>query len=209
MTTLGVSYPKLVRYYSSVTAIYVVTLFMAALLIKPNLLRLRFPDLFGPTYQITPQEAPLIPLSPTVISGKPVRLVIPSLNMDLQVIDGSYDPSTGQWTLSGDKAQFAVITTPANNVQGNTFIYGHYNPHVFLSLHKIQPDQEAIIYTDNNHIFHYKYKSQVTVSPTDTGVFDYRGAPILTIQTCTGTFYEKRQIFTFDFSSVDSGVNPS
>lgn len=208
MTVQGVSYPKLVRYYSSVTVVYAVTLFMAALLLNPRFTSELLNQRAG-GYQIAPKPAPLIPLSPKIISGKPVRLVVPSVGIDIEVIDGKYNESNGQWSLSKDRAHFALITTVANNIQGNTFIYGHYNKHVFLNLHKIKDDQKAYLYTDNDHVFSYRFKNHVTVGPTDTGVFDYRGAPILTIQTCTGTWYEKRQIFTFTFEGVDQGVEES
>ena len=140
---------------------------------------------------------------PDVISGEPVRLTIPSLNIDLQVIPGVYDQQTGQWTLTTDKVQYAVMTPPPNNSSGNTFIYGHYRTGVFATLHDIQPGSEAMIATDNGKTFTYKLASIRTVSPQDSAsVFEYQGAPILTLQTCTGLLFQNRQLFTFNLEKV-------
>src|SRR5260370_34407240 len=60
-----------------------------------------------------------------VISGLPVRIVIPASGVDLPVDQGYYDAAADSWTLSGYHAQFAMLSTLANNYGGETFIYGH------------------------------------------------------------------------------------
>jgi LPXTG-site transpeptidase (sortase) family protein len=133
-----------------------------------------------------------------VIEGRPVRIVIPSLGIDLRVIDGSYRQPNFEWTLSKDKAQFATNTQQPNNISGNTFIYGHNNKYVFSKLPAIKPGEQAIVYTDNGHRFTYSYKSAQTVKPQTTEIFNYRGGPRLTLQTCTGFWYENRSLYRFD-----------
>ena len=131
------------------------------------------------------------------IEGEPNHITIPSLNMSLPVINGYYSTYTKEWTLTLSEVQYATITPPPNNYSGNTFFYGHYRPEVFYSLHKIAIGADAIVSTTNNHTFTYQLTKVTVVNPNDDSLFNYKGAPILTVQTCTGTFFQFRQLFTF------------
>lgn len=146
---------------------------------------------------------------PTVIerieySGRPMRLVIPGSSIDIPVNEGYYDSADNSWTLSGYYAQFAMISTLANNIGGETFIYGHNNDFVLGALrHKTPaPGATALLYTDNGHIFSYSFQSATSLGPSDTAVLNYAGPPILMIQTCTGSLNEWRTEYTFAFSKV-------
>jgi len=136
------------------------------------------------------------------IEGKPVRIRIPSLNIDLPVIDGYHNLKTQTWTLTKNKVQYAVDTPLANNIEGNTFLYGHNRHEVFRSLSKIKLGAEAIIETDNGHTFTYVFKGALETTPDDSSLFRYQGKPILTVQTCSGAWYQNRQLFTFDLKDV-------
>jgi LPXTG-site transpeptidase (sortase) family protein len=136
------------------------------------------------------------------ISGEPNHIDIPSLDMSLPVINGYYSPSTQQWTLTLSDVQYATITPPPNNASGNTYLYGHYRPEVFARLHLIQIGSDAVITTTNGHTFTYQLESVRTTVPTDDSLFKYQGPPILTVQTCTGTFFQYRELFTFKLVKV-------
>lgn len=152
------------------------------------------------TVQLAPQQNYDIP--PQVAKGKPVRIIVPSQGIDLSVIEGDFNPKNGEWTLTKDKAQYAVMSSVANNQGGNTFIYGHDIPQVFRNLVNLKPGDIAIVYTENNVAFTYKFRSEIIVPPTDTTIFTYTGAPILTLQTCSGYWSESRRLMTFDFVEV-------
>lgn len=137
--------------------------------------------------------------SVNLVTGKPVSIAIPSLQMNLQIIDGVYKQSTGQWTLTLDKAQFALPSAQPNNQSGNTLIYGHYRKAVFAYLHLIQPGAQATLTTANGYQFTYTYQSSQAFDPTDTSIFAYDGPPRLTIQTCSGTFFQHRQMYYFQY----------
>lgn len=137
-----------------------------------------------------------------VVSGKPVRIQIPSLNIDLNVAEGHYNSTNQTWTLSKDKAHYAVNTPLANNAEGNTFIYGHNRKAVFARLPHIKAGELAIVTTENGHSFTYKFRSAFETQPSDDSLFEYQGPAILTLQTCSGLWYQNRQLFTFDFVSV-------
>jgi hypothetical protein len=139
-----------------------------------------------------------------LIMGKPVRIVIPDSGIDLPVDQGDYNPNDGSWTLSTERAQYAMNSTLANNSMGNTLVYGHGTDAVFGKLGATAPavGAEALIYTDNGHIFSYSFQSARDLTPADTSLFDYQGPAILTVQTCTGYFSEWRTMFQFGFNKV-------
>lgn len=141
-----------------------------------------------------------------LVSGKPVRIVIAASNIDLPIDEGYYSPEDGSWTLSSDHAQYAMMTTLANNASGNTFIYGHGTDQVFAKLATSPPaaGSQAIIYTDNGHILSYTFDASRDLAPDDTSVFDYEGPSILTIQTCSGAVSEWRTMYQFSFNKVEA-----
>lgn len=137
-----------------------------------------------------------------LIGGTPVHISIPSVAIDLKIIPGYYYPATKSWTLSLNDAQYATMTAEANNKQGGTFIYAHYRKGVFYTLHKVLPGAEAVITTDTGHSFTYTFSSSTITTPENTSLFNYKGKPILILQTCTGQWYQNRQLFVFNLTKV-------
>lgn len=136
------------------------------------------------------------------VGGKPIHLSIASVSYDGEVVDGNYNASDQSWTLSKDKAHFATPSKPANNKAGNTFIYGHNNKYVFAQLSKLKIGDQAIVTTDNGHRFIYEFYSLTVTDPQDTSLFTYSGPPVLTLQTCSGVWYENRSLYTFKLMEV-------
>lgn len=136
------------------------------------------------------------------VYGTPNQIIIPSLNINLTVEPGNYEPTTDSWTLSGYNAHYGTMTSPANDTAGNTFIYGHNNPYVFGPLKRIQPGANVEIVAENGNRFFYTYQKSYTVAPNDVSLFKYFGSPILTVQTCTGTWHEKRELYEFKLDRV-------
>lgn len=137
-----------------------------------------------------------------LLYGKPLKIMIPSLDIDLNIIDGTYNKDSKTWTLSPDKAQYAIITPLPNNKSGNTLIYGHNTNQVFYSTEDLKIGDEVFITTDNSLIFVYKYKKSSLIDPTDVSIFGYSGPSQLTLLTCNGFFNTKRKLFYFEFEKV-------
>jgi LPXTG-site transpeptidase (sortase) family protein len=152
--------------------------------------------------QLSSKVAPLpsIPVA-SLVEGMPVSIAIPSLNIDLTVIPGYYNQTTGVWTLTDTDAQYATPSVLPNNETGNTLIYGHYRKEVFEYLHLIHPGSEAIVTTSNGYQFDYKYTGTFAVQPNDTSIFDSVGLPRLTVQTCSGDWFQNRQMYQFTYLS--------
>ena len=90
---------------------------------------------YKPTIAFTPTPVP----TPVLVEGEPVHLSIPRLNINLDIINGVYDPTTQTWTLTDNKAEYATITTEPNNESGNTLIYGHNIDQVFYPTAGLEP----------------------------------------------------------------------
>lgn len=145
-----------------------------------------------------------MPLAQTVKKGIPATLKIPALGIDLPVADGSYNSADASWTLSSDKAHYANLTVPVNDQRGNTMIYGHNNPQVFAALERLQPGMEAEVITTAGDHFYYSFTDSLTIRPNDLTSFDSSGSPRLTLQTCSGAWFENRQMFQFALSRVNA-----
>ncbi|HEY5442810.1 MAG TPA: sortase [Candidatus Saccharimonadales bacterium] len=190
-----------IRYYGSLAAVYVLTLLFVSYVAQPLL---PFGQARAAALTKSAQKPHLSSSRVQITSGLPARIVIPASGVDLPVDQGYYDSTTDSWTLSGYHAQFAMLSTLANNYGGETFIYGHNNNYVFGALRHVTPTPgaTALIYTSNGHVFAYTFRSAQSLGPTDTAILDYSGPPIMVIQTCTGSLNEWRTMYTFDFSKV-------
>jgi LPXTG-site transpeptidase (sortase) family protein len=138
-----------------------------------------------------------------IVAGTPTHILIPSAGINLKVIPGYYYPSSASWTLSLNDAQYGVMTAKANNKEGLTYIYAHYRKNVFMTLAKVKTGDQVYVTTDNGHTFTYSYRNSITTSPNDTSIFKYQGKPILVLQTCSGAWYQNRQLFIFDLQKVN------
>lgn len=146
---------------------------------------------------------PAPPQAPTTLSGKPVRVVVPSQAIDLPIDDGLYDAATATWTLSNDRAYYATPTVPANDKTGSTLIYGHNIPAVFGNIHTLAPGSAMQVYTENGMVFHYKFSSAEETTPDSMHLISSTGAPNVILQTCSGIWSEWRKLFTFELVKVE------
>ena len=134
----------------------------------------------------------------------PTRIIVKDVNIDLPVQKGYYDKRTQQWTLSLDKAQFAMVSTAPNSIKGNTYIYGHARQAVFARLLNLKSGSIAVVDTDKNQEFTYQLQRTIVTKPEDSSMLFYQGAPILTLQTCSGSVYQNRSLFVFTLVGVKS-----
>ena len=196
-----ITFMQQARFLMSSALLYVGTIVVIGVAVSTPYVAAKAPILAPPLPQVVQK-----PTTPQVIeiSGTPNRITIPSESLDLPVIPGVYDPSTDAWTLSGYKAQFATVSAPANNVGGETFIYGHNNDYVFGALRHVTPTvgAEAFVYTTNGHVLAYTFQKTWSVGPYDVGTLDYQGPSVLLIQTCTGSLNELRTMYFFTFEKV-------
>jgi hypothetical protein len=189
------------RFIASISLLYMFTIGTIAGILQSS----RF---FAPS--VAAEQAvihyPKVAQKPIVISGKPIRINIDGTGIDLPLVDGSYDANTDSWTLSETAAQFAAISSPANNQQGTTFIYGHGTAAVFGAISEQHPPLGTVAHvsTDTSRTFNYVLADVHDYTPTDTSLLDdlLSGPPRLVVQTCSGALSQWRTMFIFQYKDV-------
>ena len=149
----------------------------------------------------SPRSIP--PKTLAITQGLPTHIILPSVDIDLPVQIGSYNPEDQSWSLDMTSAYYADVSVPINNSNGTTLIYGHAQSSIFETLPQVQPGAEAIVYTNTGYAFHYQFSSSKEVLPTDVSVFTSDGAPQLVLQTCIGVYSELRGLYTFKLMAVE------
>ncbi len=167
----------------------------------------RFADPFRiQTAQGEPRKVPVATVmtdeQTPVISGAPTRFVFERLSIDISIEPGYYDMSSQTWNVSKTTAQFATVTSQPNNKNGNTFLYGHNRSEVFSRLLAVEIGDTVDVHTDTRHIFHYTLTSIHDTTPSDTSYLQPTEQPTLTVQTCSGFFYENRRMLRFSLTGV-------
>jgi len=137
------------------------------------------------------------PIAPEAVQGIPVHIEVPQVKVNIGVEKGYYNAKNGKWTLSDTSAFYGTMTAPANSESGNTFIYGHNANDIFGPLRDAQVGMKAIVTTDTGYRFYYTLQSFKAVSPNDVSLIQATQAPTLTLQTCSGTWYQFRTLYTF------------
>ena len=136
---------------------------------------------------------------PVRISGTPNRILVPGLSIDLPVVSQSYSTVLKTWPVAAGEANYATESAPANNIKGESLIYGHNNRHVFGPLLKLKTGDTVYVYTANGHIFKYSYLGSRDVTPEKTGIIKSlaTAGPGLKMLTCDGPNFEFRHLMSF------------
>jgi LPXTG-site transpeptidase (sortase) family protein len=196
--------PRSLAIFGSLTCIIGLIIVLASFVSTPTLI-----SADQEVVESQPVPVPTVDVKPatevsTPVSGRAVRIQVPSVGIDLAVIDGYYDYTSHEWTLTKTKAQFATPSELPNNTSGTTFIYGHDINAVFHKLHKIAAGQQANVVTANGYRFVYTFRDSVVTSPMAINEVTAQSTkPQLSLLTCYGPTSADRRIFYFDFASVE------
>jgi LPXTG-site transpeptidase (sortase) family protein len=199
----GRTFLRIVRYYSSVCLLYGGTLLLGLYLFNPSLFSTPVVQ-SHPALENTPTEPATVEPQRVITMGKPVRLLVPKIALDIRVMEGHYNETDGSWTLRDGRIEtyFAMPSALANDLGGNTIIYGHSNKHVFSPLVRLVPGDMVEVHTDNGHVFRYVFADKLEVEPDDASIFTLEGPPQLILQTCTGNWYERRGLHRFTLAET-------
>lgn len=139
-----------------------------------------------------------IPQIFNVNKNPPLRVVIPSLNIDLPVKESKI--INGYWEVFPDSAGFGLGSAyPEEN--GNQVIFAHARIGLFEPLKNIKTGDKITVFTKNKW-FTYQVSEIKEVLPSQTEVIAATSEPILTLYTCTGYSDSKRLIVISKKSSV-------
>lgn len=179
---------------------------------KPSLLLKLFPVYVGIiaifsywTYNnfvyAKPVELPQV-TEKVFLRSKPVKIIVPSLSLEVNIEDGNYDQINKSWNVSNNNAQFISISDTPNPNTGNTVIYAHNTKNLFGQTTKLDTGDKVYLLTEYSNLLEYEYVGFKLVNPSDVSVLENSSKPKLTLITCSGIFNEKRRIMEFDFTEL-------
>lgn len=131
-------------------------------------------------------------------ASMPVSLTIPDADIEISVLPGYYNERSKQWTLTNNNAHFAMMSKMPNGISGNTFIYGHNRSSVFSRLANVTSGSKVYITTESGQTYIYEYRERYSTDPNDQTVLYFDGPARLTLQTCSGAFFQNRTLYIFD-----------
>lgn len=139
-----------------------------------------------PSQPIRPDET----LSQSLTDNPPIRIIIPSAAIDLPVKVSHL--ISGVWELSDDTASFGEGSSSPDE-PGNTVIFAHARPGLFLPLKEVK--LKDYIYVMTKASWHqYEVSDIREVSPSDTYVVRQTMEKRVTLFTCSGFFDSKRLV---------------
>ena len=131
------------------------------------------------------------PNKKTQPKSPPVRIVIPSLEIDLPVKTANI--VNGYWEVFSDSAGFGQGSAYPEDNQGNQVIFAHARKGLFLPLRDIKQGAEVMVFTSDKW-YSYKVEEIKEVLPSQTEVIAPTDDSVLTLYTCSGYADSKRLI---------------
>lgn len=137
-------------------------------------------------------------------NSPPNRIIIPSLSINLPVSTSKIVFTTWEVSLTG--ASFGDTSTLPGNI-GNTVIFAHVRPGLFLNLPKIKVGDMVHVFTSKDW-FSYKVKQVQIVNPEDIAILNASSDHELTLYTCIGEDWNKRFVAKADLiNSIPPKLN--
>jgi LPXTG-site transpeptidase (sortase) family protein len=135
-------------------------------------------------YEYSASEAQLIE-----INNLPVKLTIPDLHLDLQVIPAKTEGKNWETTKEGVSY---LTSSPVPGEEGNSVIYAHNWAGLFADLPKIKPGNVVEVEYADKSKKQFSIAYTLEVSPGDLSILQSLNDKRLTLYTCTGFLDSKR-----------------
>lgn len=133
-------------------------------------------------------------LSQTVSSKiTPVRITIPSLNIDNGIYPARID--NGKWEATKEGVSY-LSSSPVPGSAGNSILYGHNFQSILGNLTKIKPGDKIEILMSDGEKKIFKVKFTSVVDPDQTHILSQTADNRITLYTCTGFLDSKRFVAT-------------
>ncbi len=120
---------------------------------------------------------------------KPIRLLVPKLDIDVPVLAVKLHGAT--WPTTEEGAAY-LENTPVPGEKGNSVIYGHNFHNILGKLPLVKPGDRIIVLMADGTKKKFKVDSTQEVAPNQTHILDQSLDSRLTLYTCSGIFDSKR-----------------
>lgn len=129
---------------------------------------------------------------------KPVRLLLPSVNLAVNIDDATIDITTNEWPLSASNAQYANFTPGLGSKKGTMLVYGHNTWSVMRKTGDLQIGDQLALIDQNNKSWQFILTKEEIIVPENVG-FIYEDVPFrVVIFTCNGWNDQYRRLMFFE-----------
>lgn len=122
-------------------------------------------------------------------SAPPVRIIIPSLKIDLPIVEAKV--VKGYWETSATSASHGIGSANPGE-QGNMVIFAHARKGLFLPLKEVKTGDIVEIFTQKRE-FRYQVLEIKKVTPNQVEIISQTPDEKLTLYTCSG-FLDKERL---------------
>lgn len=135
--------------------------------------------------------------------GLPMRLIIPSINVNAKIIYMGLDSKGAVGVPSGPYDVSWFNLGPRPGAKGSAIISGHYGPwlsgavSVFNNLHKLKNGDKIYVKDDKGSVITFAVKEIRTYNPNDSPseVFNKNDGIYLNLITCAGDWIQSQKAY--------------
>lgn len=135
--------------------------------------------------------------SPVKVLSKPKRILLPSIDLGIDVLDATIDVATNSWPLSNNKVQYANFTPELGSAKGTMLLYGHNTWAVIRKTADLKIGDKLYIVDQGDKTWEFTLAEQKDIYPTEVG-FIYEDVPFrVVLFTCDGWKDQYRRLMYF------------
>lgn len=139
--------------------------------------------------QVSPQDI--------VSFSTPTRLLLPTIDVAIDVDNSSIDVQTNTWPLSDDRVHFANFTPKLGNTRGTLLMYGHNTPSVLSATADLAIGDEMVLIDEKGVSWRFTLEREEKITPEQVG-FIYEDVPFRVVMfTCDGWGDQFRRLMYF------------
>lgn len=133
----------------------------------------------------------------SIVTTKPVRLLLPSVNLAVNIDDATINTLTNEWPLSSNSAQYADFTPGLGSQKGTMLIYGHNTWAVMRKTGDLNIGDELALIDQNKKVWKFTLTREENIVPQDVG-FIYEDVAFRVVMfTCNGWNDQYRRLMFF------------
>lgn len=128
----------------------------------------------------------------------PSRLIMPTINVALDIEDSSIQVETNEWPLSDDAVHFANFTSRLGEDRGTMLLYGHNTQQLLRSTQDLQFGDEMSLVDERGKVWRFAFVDEKIITPEQVE-FIYEDVPFRVVMfTCNGWADQYRRLMYFE-----------
>lgn len=128
---------------------------------------------------------------------KPQRVLLPSINVGLNVIDSTIAMTTNEWPLSASDAHYANFTPGLGSKKGTLLLYGHATEPVLGRTSSLRVGDPLALIDEHDQVWEFVLTHEENIMPANVS-FIYEDVPFrVAVFTCYGWNNQYRHLMYF------------